>query len=154
MSDNISFNQRPYAHRYSVMGDTAEAAFERVNPNAHRLGVKRPEFSILSLPPVLRHAPDYMMATGLYEVMGISSRGDGTLKLKLEKIESLQKWAMFGPCHLWVWDSGKKRFYCTDINTWVTACHMHATIEKFPDNDKPFWKLHFKDFPVEPNSGI
>lgn len=148
------FNEKGFGARYMAMGDIAEGAFERVNPTAHRLGLNRPAFSVSTLKPILRNTPDYLLPSGFYEVMGISSRGDGTLKLKIEKIESLYCWSLLSPTYLWVWDSGKKRWWCDSIQDWNTACHQHAEMCKFPDNDKPYWKLHFNNFPSGPNSEV
>lgn len=150
----IPFFERGFGARYAQMGDIAEGAFESVNPTAHRLGLCRPDFAVSTLKPILRNTPDYLLPSGFYEVMGISSRGDGTLKLKFEKIESLQCWSLLDHCYLWVWDSGKKRWWCDSIQDWVTACHQHAEVHKFPDNNKPYWKLHYSNFPSGPNSEI
>ena len=146
------FHERGFGARYSAMGDIAEGAFARINPTAHRLGLNRPDFPVSSLPHILRHTPDFLMPTGLYEVMGISTRGDGTLKLKFEKIDSLQQWNLLAPTHLWVWDSGRKRWWCDPIREWVDQCHAHGEVAKFPDNNKPYWKLHHSNFPSLPSS--
>lgn len=153
-NERVPYNEQHFSTRFSQMGDIAEGAFERVNPTAHRLGMNRPAFNMMTMKPVIRNTPDYLLPSGFYEVMGISSRGDGTLKLKFEKIQSLMSWSLLHPCYLWVWDSSKKRWWCDSIQDWNMACEQHAEVDRFPDNNKPYWKLHYSNFPSGPNSEI
>lgn len=143
----MSFNTQPFGQRFATMGDPAESAFTERNPTAHRLGLCRPEFNMSAMPAAMRYAPDYMIADGFVECMGIASRGSGTLKLKVEKADSLQLWALLGPTFLWVWDSSKRRWWEAPIQQWIDACHRFGTIERFPDNKKPYWELHHMYFP-------
>lgn len=147
MSD---FHKKSFAQRFDAMGDQAETAFLAVNPTAHRTGLNRPDFSMRGMPAPMRYAPDFMLPDGFYEVMGIASRGDGKLKLKQEKIDSLLLWRVLGPLHLWVWDSSQKRFWTAPIDEWVDRCHRHGTLDRFHDNNKPYWLLHHGEFPSEP----
>jgi len=154
MSDN-AFNTKSWTSRYATMGDTAETAFATLYPHAHRLGINRPAFSVASLPRYYRHTPDYLLPSGTYEVMGVSSRSKGaTLKIKFEKLDSLKVWELLGPGHLWVWDSHKKRYWCSPVGDWVHACGHYGSVAYFPDNNKPYWDLPIEHFPGEPTVGL
>lgn len=146
-----SYHRQGFNARRQTMGATAEAAFLQLHPTAHRLGIDRPDFAVAKMPVMFRHAPDFLMADGAYEVMGVSSRSkDASLKMKIEKLESLQTWNVYGPVYLWVWDSAKKVYWCAPLNEWRDRFHYLAEIDRFPDNNKPYWKLQLDDFPVEP----
>ena len=136
----------------AVMGDTAEAAFLELHPEAHRLGLSRPAFAVQATPVNLRYAPDFALQTGAYEVMGFSSRGNKCLKLKLEKARSLMSWALLVPTYLWVWDSAKRRYWEAPIDYWIDACDRNAERLFFEDNLKPYWNLGLEHFPCEPTS--
>ena len=154
MTDN-SFNTKPWTSRYYTMGDTAEQAFQTLYPHAHRLGINRPDFSVASLPRYFRHTPDYLLPSGFYEVMGVSSRSKtASLKLKFEKLDSLKVWTLLGPGNLWVWDSHRKRYWSASVEEWAHACAHHATVDFFPDNNKPYWNLELAHFPCEPTVGL
>lgn len=149
MSDH-SFYKQSYVSRNKTMGSTAENAFLDRNPTAHRLGIDRPDFSVVKLSPNYRHAPDFLMVDGAYEVMGVSTRPkDATLKMKVEKLDSLGAWELLGPVNLWVWDSHRKVCWSAPVSVWRDTMHTLAQIDRFPDNNKPYWKLLVKDFPVE-----
>jgi len=145
-----AFHTRDFQGRFSMLGDPAEQAFLERNPKAHRLGLCRPEFSMNGMPYTMRYAPDFMLRTHFVECMGIASGGQGTLKIKLEKLAALRKWEELGAVHLWVWDSSKEQWWDAVIDAWEQACWAHASKEFFPDNNKPYWELHFRDFPTLP----
>lgn len=142
------FHQQSWGARYQRMGSTAETAFLETYPHAHRLGIDRPEFPVARLPVFFRQAPDFLLADGAYEVMGVSSRAKNpTLKLKFEKLEILEMWNAFGDTYLWVWDSAKKQSVCASITDWSTLCHAYGTVSRFEDNNKPYWSLPITHFP-------
>jgi hypothetical protein len=144
------YYERPFAERVGALGDQAEGAFLGVHPKAHRLGLSRPRLSVAKMQPNLRYTPDFLIEDAAYEVMGISSRGNGHLKLKLEKADALQAWSLLMPVHLWVYDSGRRRYWSAPISTWISACHKYSDKHFFPDNDRPYWSLHWSDFPAQP----
>lgn len=146
MSD---FHQRPFNQRFAALGDQAEGKFLELNPKAHRLGLLRPELNMRKMDAALRYTPDFMLENGAYEVMGCSSRGDQTLKLKLEKLEALLAWNELMPTHLWVFDSHKKRIWEASIGYWAEACHASAEPRAFEDNGRPYWALPISLFPVD-----
>ena len=146
------FHNQPFATRFGKMGDAAEAAFLIAHPKAHRTGLDRPEFSMKGMLSNLRNIPDFLMPDGFHEVMGFSSRGNGTLKLKFEKADALKAWDMIGPVHLFVWDSGGKRWWHAPIRQWLDACYMHADRESFSDNGALYWNLPYTHFPGAPTS--
>ena len=141
------YHERPFNQRIGAMGDKAEAAFTEVNPNAHRLGLNRPALNMRVMHANLRYTPDFLLEDGAYEVMGFSSRGNGTLKLKFDKADALRSWDMLIPTFLWVYDSGMRRYWCAPIRMWLDACYDHATRERFSDNDNLYWDLPFVHFP-------
>jgi hypothetical protein len=152
-----TYRDSKWSKRYATMGDTAEEAFLQVHPYAHRLGLNRPNFDVRGMSEDMRYTPDFMVPDCLYEVMGVASRGDSTLKFKLDKASSLQTWECIGPVRLWIYDSSKKRYWDGSLTEWLTACHKSATFERFVDNKKPYFALHISEFPVEeqrPETGV
>lgn len=144
------FHERPFPARFAVMGDKAEGAFEGLHPNAHRLGLNRPNMSMAKMPATMRYAPDYMIEDMAVEVMGFSSRGNASLKLKCEKLDALQAWALIMPVNLWVYDSARNRYWTAPIRQWATMCQSHAERLFFPDNMRPYWNLPMTAFPDQP----
>lgn len=142
------FHERPFMARYGMMGDKAEGAFTTVFPNAHRLGLNRPNMSMAKMTATMRYAPDYMTEDAAYEVMGFSSRGNSSLKLKCEKLDALQAWALLMPVRLWVYDSAKNKYYNAPIGMWANACYDHGERCYFPDNHRPYWNLSSHHFPT------
>lgn len=148
MANVNEYHQRPFAQRFGAMGDKGEGAYLERHPTAHRLGVSRPAFSMKDMSANLRYTPDYLLPDGMYEVMGFSSRGNDSLKLKFEKLDALRAWNYIAPTFLWVWDSGRKESYCAPIQSWADACYQSGTREKFDDNDRPYWNLPRVYFPT------
>jgi len=145
-----NFKDQTWANRLGTMGDTAENAFLSVHPYAHRVGLNRPDFDVRGMLDPMRYAPDFMTSTFMYEVMGCTSRGDGKLKVKFEKLSALATWSCIGPVRIWVWDSGRKRYWDATLEDWTRACHTHGEVARFPDNNKPYFALPIANFPAEP----
>ena len=145
-----AFRDYKWAKRYDTMGDTAENAFLLVHPYAHRFGLNRPDFDVRGMADAMRYAPDFMVPDCMYEVMGVASRGDSKLKIKLDKASALHTWQCIGPVRLWIYDSSRKRHWDAPLEDWIKACHKYAEVERFPDNQKPYFALHIDFFPVEP----
>lgn len=145
-----NFNEKKWNNRFGAMGDTAESAFVGVHPEAHRVGLNRPNFDVRGMHDAMRYAPDYMLQDGLYEVMGVASRGDSLLKVKFEKLSALSIWTCIGPINLFVYDSSKKRYWEATLEDWTKACHKYAEVARFHDNKKPYFALHIDNFPSEP----
>lgn len=145
-----AFKDKSWNGRYGSMGDTAETAFLGVHPYAHRMGLNRPVFDVRGMADAMRYAPDFMVPDCLYEVMGVASRGDGTLKLKLNKASALQTWQCIGPIRMWIYDSSRKRYWDSPLVDWLKACHKHASVDRFHDNNQPYFALPIENFPSEP----
>jgi len=145
-----NFREKSWGARYDTMGDIAETAFLNVYPKAHRLGLNRPDFDVRGMADPMRYAPDFMLSDGLYEVMGVASRGDSLLKVKFEKLDALSTWMCIGPVHLFIYDSSRKRYWIAPLRDWSKSCHKHGEVARFPDNRKPYFALHIDDFPTEP----
>jgi hypothetical protein len=141
------FHEAPFAQRYAIMGDIAESVFEDVEPKHHRLGYNRPPFYVANLPLMLRNLPDYMIKEGLVEVMGIGK--DKTLKLKVEKLRSLLNWQLIANVELFVYDSHRKQYWRAPIMEWELACAEYATMDRFPDDLRPYYRLNSDNFPNE-----
>jgi len=141
------FHEAPFAQRYAIMGDIAESVFEDVEPKHHRLGYNRPPFYVANLPLMLRNLPDYMIKEGLVEVMGIGK--DKTLKLKVEKLRSLLNWQLIANVELFVYDSHRKQYWRAPITEWELACAEYATMDRFPDDLRPYYRLNSDNFPNE-----
>lgn len=146
------FHERPFGARFAALGDQAEEAFGSLNPRAHRLGLCRPQLNMAKMQATMRYTPDFLTEDGAYEVMGFSSKGNGTLKLKLEKADALTCWGLIMPTWLWVYDSGRKRYWCEPARDWIGACHQHAERKFFNDNNRAYWELHHEHFPGAPMS--
>jgi hypothetical protein len=144
------YYERPFAARYAAMGDKAESAFSSLHPRAHRLGLNRPSLNMSRMSPEMRYTPDYLLESGAIEVMGFSTRGNGSLKLKCEKLDALRAWSALMPTALWVYDSGKERYWTAPIADWAEACYQHAERLFFPDNLRPYWNLPYQHFPSTP----
>lgn len=145
-----SFHERPFAARYAQMGDRAETAFSSLHPTAHRLGLNRTSLNTSKMSAHMRYTPDFLTELGAWEVMGFSSRGNGVLKLKCEKLDALLAWNLLMPTHLWVYDSARNRCWAAPVNQWASACYSNGERLFFPDNLRPYWNLPMKDFPSAP----
>lgn len=132
-----------------MLGDPAEQAFLERHPKAHRLGLCRPSFSMSGMPYTMRYTPDFMLRDRLVECMGIATGGQGTLKVKLEKLAALRFWETIGAVHLWVWDSSTDKCWDAPLHLWEQACWAHGSKEFFPDNNKAYWELRHTDFPTQ-----
>jgi hypothetical protein len=146
--------ERPFSHRLGALGDKAEGVFQGLHPNAHSLGLRRPALNVGRMPAVLRYTPDFMLEDRAVEVMGFSSKGSATLKLKLEKADALRAWDLLMPTFLWVYDSGKQRYWTARVSDWLDSCHSHAERAFFADNKRPYWNLGIEYFPSSPVSVI
>lgn len=146
----MTFHTRDFNNRFATLGDPAENAFLERHPKAHRLGLCRPLFSMNGMPATMRYAPDFMLRDRFVECMGIATGGQGTLKIKMEKLAALRQWEDIGQVTLWVWDSTKDRYWEAAISLWEATCWEKGNREFFPDNNKPYWELDYREFPVLP----
>lgn len=113
-----AWNERPWHVRQATLGDTAEGKFEQIQDTLGvkyiRFGLNRPPFKVVTLPRLIRHMPDYLMADRLVEVQGIGR--DAVLKLKPEKYAALTAWNdLVYPVELWVWDSHRSKYAVTNL---------------------------------------
>ena len=142
---------QPFSKRLGQMGDAAEEAYiEHVNPKAWRFGLNRPELHVPSMPVTLRSAPDIMELDHFVECVGIGR--DSTAKVRLEKMDALRLWAVIAPVKVFIWNSTKKIWWLIEHQTFENACRMEGELDYFPDNGKPFWRLHSRHFPGEGHS--
>lgn len=112
------YRDRSFAQRFSAMGDEAESVWLEVKPlgPTTRFGFRRPEgIKFGSIPPLFRHAPDFITSLYLVEVMGLGR--DGILKsVKVDKYEALKSWNDFSKrglllgVVLFLWNSSEKQY--------------------------------------------
>tara|TARA_R100000963_G_C4644607_1_gene108473 strand:- start:325 stop:762 length:438 start_codon:yes stop_codon:yes gene_type:complete len=135
----MSFKDRDFEHRFKMMGDIAEQAFEMVwHTNFERFGLNRPRLKMSALPSNLRHTPDYLTSNNLIEVQGLGK--DQTLKLKLEKYQALEWWHKVHPLLFFVYDSFNDRVHSLEWGALKKLCKK-APIEKFPEG-KEYYAIH------------
>ena len=144
----MSYYEQPFSSRFGRMGDEAEEAYiSHVNPKAIRSGLNRPELDVRQMPLNMRSAPDITDLTFYAECVGIGR--DGTAKVRFDKFKALHVWSVLAPVKIFVWSSTKKVWWLMDFDDFEEACHKHGEVDFFPDNHKPYWRLHFKNFPGE-----
>jgi len=144
------YYKRPFGQRLGQMGDAAEEAYiEHVNPDAIRMGLNRPNLHVPSMPIALRSAPDIMDHSFFVECVGIGR--DSTAKVRMDKTDALRLWSVIAPVKIFVWNSTRKVWWLMDFDAFENACRMEGELDRFPDNNKPFWRLHSRLFPGDPH---
>jgi hypothetical protein len=143
-----AFHTKNFAERFEIMGDTAEAVFDKVYPKSHELGLNRPPFTMSKMTPQMRATPDRMTATHIVEVMGMGR--DGRLKLKNDKMNSLNIWEAIGPVNLFVYDSSQRVYYEASIGDWIRAAVTHGSQRVFENDGNPYYELESIFFPTDP----
>ena len=151
----MSFHEQPFEQRFQVMGDTAEAVFEKVKPLGSSLsfGYRRPSGVRFSqFPPQLRHMPDYVTPTHLVEVMGLGR--DGILKsMKVSKYDALKMWHRYARgmgllgLILFIWNSHKKQFLILawkDIVEEVSYSKRKHGIQTFKSDGNQYYRLDWE----------
>tara|TARA_R100001463_G_scaffold4829_1_gene17233 strand:- start:1714 stop:2154 length:441 start_codon:yes stop_codon:yes gene_type:complete len=128
------FKDRAFEHRFKLMGDLAEQAFETSWKKGFvRYGLNRPPLKMSSLPLEIRHTPDYLTSSHLVEVQGIGK--DQKLKLKLDKWKALDWWNMVHPLLFFIYDSFNDRVTMLEWETLTNLC-KDAEIETFKEGKK------------------
>lgn len=143
----MSFHEGSFAQRLGQMGDQAESVFANLNPNVHPSGLNRPPLQVGQLGLKERSTPDFLAQDAYVECMGIGGRSP-SLKLKVDKALGLVLWNHDNHTDLFVWDSTRKRWWRAHIFEWINACVQHGEVKTFHDNNKPYWELKPKFFPV------
>lgn len=141
------YNSQTFDKRFGYLGDTAEAAFDRVCPKHHKLGLNRPPFGMNGMDAVLRYTPDRMTRKGFVEVMAIGH--DDTLKLKHEKLDALLLWNRIAPVDLFVYHKPKNLYWQAPIADWSKLL-KRAGVESEFDDGKQYIGLHSDNFPGVP----
>ena len=93
------------------MGDEAEGEFEKWAEQQQlgyvRLGLNRPPLAVHLLPTRLRYLPDYLLSKNFVEVQGVGR--DQTVKVKIEKYNSLRYWNDLHEVRFFIWDRTNER---------------------------------------------
>jgi len=142
----MSFKDQGFGERWQVMGDPAENAYRRRNPNAVRTGLDRAK-TTKGLTAFERYEPDFRKEPNhleRVECMGIGQ--DQTLKIKLDKMYALVQWDGMEETELYVWDSHKKRDTIGRFEGWFKALAQYGVYAVFPEG-KPYLELHARYFP-------
>lgn len=142
-----NFNAQSFDKRYLFLGDTAEAAFDRVHPKHHKLGFNRPPFSITGMDTRFRYTPDRLIHQGAVEVMAIGH--DNTLKIKHEKYEALRQWNRLANTELFVYHKPRNVYWQAPILKWGRQLRQHGVDGEF-DDGKTYIALHVDYFPGDP----
>jgi hypothetical protein len=145
----MSYYEQDFGARFAKMGDEAEQAYLTcVNPKAILSGLNRPALDVRKMPLNMRSAPDVTDLTWYAECIGVGR--DGIVKIRWEKFEALHAWTCIAPIKIFVWSSAKKAWWLVDLADFEKACHVHGTPDRFPDNNKWFWRLPIEHIPGEP----
>lgn len=134
----MTFHKKDWNSRFAAMGDEAETQFEETYENGWaRFGLNRPNVKVGMLPPMIRHAPDYLTSHGFVEAMGVGR--DRILKLKIDKALAIQQWHQIFPVRMFLWDSKKKE---SRMLEWEELWPILPTfpIEHFPEG-KAYWAV-------------
>lgn len=109
----MTFKDQTWHARVGVLGDEAETVFEQWceenKTNFIRYGLNRPPLSVGMLPKRVRYTPDYLTSHCFYEVQGCGA--DQTIKLKIEKLNSLKWWNDLMEVKLFFWNN-KTQTHC------------------------------------------
>jgi len=151
----MSFSEQPFSQRYTVLGDTAEAVYEKVKPlgNTLKFGYRRPKGIRFShLPPTVRHQPDFITPSHLVEVVGLGR--DGILKsIKTSKYEALKVWNKIAKemgllgLVIFVWNSHKKTFLVlawSDIVQEVAYSKRKHGLQTFKNDGNTYYRLDWE----------
>lgn len=148
-----AFHKQSWNQRLDTMGDPAEDACDIVhNGRTHPLGLNRVwgngiKLYLNDMTLAMRYTPDRLTRTAFVECMGIGR--DGTLKIKIEKIDALLRWADLGPTDLFVYDSNTDEYWQAPIDDWDEQCAIHGELKSFPEG-KEYFALHRNNFPADP----
>jgi hypothetical protein len=142
----MSFYEQDPAVRMQTP-NASEIMFDKVFPKSARWGLDHPPFDVSSLPPLVRYAPDRIIAGRFVECKGVGK--DCTLKVKLEQVYALQHWSTIMPVCVFIWNSHHKKWTVVDLDILVKACHQNGALNQFPDNNKPAWFIHTNFLEVE-----
>lgn len=141
------FNKQSFDNRYAYLGDTAEAAFDRVHPKHHKLGLNRPKFGLRGVDANIRYTPDRLLPSAFVEVMAIGH--DNTLKLKHEKLEALKAWQRLADTDLFVYHKPRNVYWQAPVRAWSRKFTSHG-VDNIFDDGKTFIALTTDNIPSEP----
>jgi hypothetical protein len=141
----VSFHKQDFKDRFHTMGDPAEAAFQQVyeDTNMVRTGLDRPPIAMWMLPPVIRNIPDFLLSNGFVECMGVGR--DQTLKLKVEKFESMRTWNELFGVRLFLWDSHHERWSIWPVDE-LEEIVADAPLDKFENDGNVYYKITLDTF--------
>lgn len=143
----MAFNQRHFGQRFLEMGDEAENIFEEVYEQGFvRIGLNRPPIHMASLPPVVRHIPDYLTSKGFVEAQGFGR--DGLAKFKVEKVHSLRRWHDLFRVDFFLWDSHTRRYGWVRMGELLErVSEPGVELKEFHDGPK-YWAVPLDVLPV------
>ncbi len=149
-----AFHTQSFNQRFTVMGDVAENVYEAVKPlgSTIRFGFRRPKgIKFGTFPVGFRHAPDFITASYLVEVMGLGR--DGILKsMKVSKYDALKEWHKFSiklgglGLVLFIWNSSKRQYVIlawSDIVDEVKYSKRKHGVQVFENDGNKYYRLEW-----------
>ena len=123
------------------MGDEAEGIFEQTHKLGWvRTGLNRPPLRMSDLAIPVRYMPDYLTSRCWVEVQGCGR--DKLIRIKDEKLVSLEKWATLGhPVEMFFWDTTNKR------HTQIPLPEVLAHVKQMVSGTYPEGKEYY-EFPT------
>jgi hypothetical protein len=102
----MTFSDKNWEQRETVLGDPAEHAFETFAKNTNlrivRYGLNRPPINMFRVPVQIRYTPDYLTDHGLVEVQGCGT--DETFKFKHDKLWAISQWKKMDDMWWFLWN--------------------------------------------------
>ncbi len=132
----MSYTQ-PFSERYSVMGDMAEMAYERVARSKGvkfvRYGLNRPPVKVGGLPLFVRFTPDYLTQANLVECKGFG--GDSTLKIKVAQMKALREWNSRMPVDFFLFNSAAEAYAFVSYDEMNAVSYDCGDVHRFPEGN-------------------
>lgn len=137
----MSSYTQPWGERYSVMGDMAEMAYERVARSKGiqfvRYGLNRPPIQVGGLPQFIRYTPDYLTQANLVECKGFG--GDSTLKIKTSQMMVLRQWNSRMPVDFFLLNSANDHYAFVGFDEMNDVSYDWGEVRSFPEGTEAFF---------------
>src|SRR5688500_12749587 len=139
----MSYSSQSFSNRFGMLGDMAEAAFEKfciINDFMYeRRGWDRPNLNrFYDIHPTARAEPDFVLET-LKSLLYVDCKGTGQpfVKIKQESLDHLAHWNTWLPVYFFVWNSKTKMYGWLKYTATITMCETLPP--KQFDNDKKIY---------------
>lgn len=139
----MTFSDKNWEQRETVLGDPAETAFEKY---AHRrqlavvrYGLCRPPINMARVPVQLRYTPDYLTDVGLIEVQGCGH--DQTFKFKHDKLWAVSQWEKLDSMWWFLWNQPHNTHAVVSHAAIIRLCSdqgISYRVDGYFDGTKPY----------------